>query len=184
MFVYLSYCLLFVCFYSFSIRAQHHQMVGGTCVSLGSWFYRGGGFGFLWVPDSFLTGRDLGFCGFRILQRVGAAFLLANSCFIEADSWLLIFIQQPKNKYANQCKTTMKKSQWIKQIPVEPPWNVHQKMQQPGLSQKTFFNAKTDDFSTWLTRSPHFLQRFPRSWFFRESILRGNRQALWIFAIC
>ena len=142
MFVYLSYCLLFVCFYSFSIRAQHHQMVGGTCVSLGSWFYRGGGFGFLWVPDSFLTGRDLGFCGFRILQRVGAAFLLANSCFIEADSWLLIFIQQPKNKYANQCKTTMKKSQWIKQIPVEPPWNVHQKMQQPGLSQKTFYFCK------------------------------------------
>ena len=31
-----------------------------------------------------------------------------------------------------------------------------------------FFNAKTDEFSTWLTRSPHFLERFPRSWFFRE----------------
>ena len=30
-------------------------------------------------------------------------------------------------------------------------------------------------------RVPIFCQRLPRSWFFRESILRGNRQALWIF---
>ena len=49
----------------------------------------------------------------------------------------------------------------------DSPWNFHKKMQQPGLSQ-FFFNAKTDEFSTWLTRSPHFLERFPRSWFFRE----------------
>ena len=63
----------------------------------------------------------------------------------------------------------------------DPPWNFHFKNATTRVVAKNvFFNAKTDDFSTWLTRSPHFLQRFPRSWFFRESILRGNRQALWI----
>ena len=44
--------------------------------------------------------------------------------------------------------------------------------------------AKTGGFSPWLTRTPHFLQRLPGSWFFIGRILKGNRQALQLFAIC
>ena len=49
---------------------------------------------------------------------------------------------------------------------------------------KNVFFAKKWLQSTWRTRTPHFLQRLPGSGFFREGILRGNRQADWIFAIC
>ena len=56
-------------------------------------------------------------------------------------------------------------------------------MGHPGCRKKHFFCAKTGGKSTWRTLTPYFLQRLPGSGFFREGILRGNRQADWIFAI-
>ena len=53
-----------------------------------------------------------------------------------------------------------------------PPWNFHKKMQQPGLSH--FFLPKTGGFSTWLTRTPHFLQRLPGSRFFKREHFEGQ----------
>ena len=51
------------------------------------------------------------------------------------------------------------------------------------VAKNIFFCAKIGGKSTWRTRTPYFLQRLPGSGFFREGILRGNRQADWIFAI-
>ena len=44
----------------------------------------------------------------------------------------------------------------------------------PGCRQKRYFFAKTGGFSTWLIRTPHFLQNLPGSGFFKKGILRGN----------
>ena len=43
---------------------------------------------------------------------------------------------------------------------VDPLWNFL-RMRQPGLSQKTFFFAKTGGLCTWLTRTPRFFAEAP-----------------------
>ena len=96
--------------------------------------------------------------------------------------WVAKHKRTTRNGVGNCSSKTGSRCQSEKKDDFEIPLGISTKeWDNPGCRKKRFFFAKKWLQSTWRTRTPHFLQRLPGSGFFREGILRGNRQADWIF---